>query len=106
MATTIDRPHPTHYSKSIKVSAQYAEEHFNDILNVAQSGEDVEIARPDQATFRLTLVQSVPAMRKGPRILGAGVGKMRVPSWEEWKAMDKELEREMCDAPLISTGEI
>jgi hypothetical protein len=37
----------------------------------------------------------------GKRILGAGRGKMVVPSWEEWKAMDKETEREMLDASFI-----
>jgi hypothetical protein len=31
---------------------------------------------------------------------------MRVPSWDEWKAMDKEMEREMLDAPLMTTGEV
>jgi hypothetical protein len=29
---------------------------------------------------------------------------MVVPSWEEWKAIDKELEREVNDHPLISGG--
>jgi hypothetical protein len=30
---------------------------------------------------------------------------MVVPSWEEWKAMDKELAREVNEAPLVS-GEV
>jgi antitoxin (DNA-binding transcriptional repressor) of toxin-antitoxin stability system len=87
----------------MKVGAQYAEEHFADILDTANRGEDIEIARPDQSSFRLTLVKPAPAKPKGRRILGAGVGEMIVPTWEEWKAMDKEIEREMCDAPLLST---
>ena len=90
----------------MKVSAQYAEEHFTDILDTAKSGDEVEITRPDQSTYRLTLVKSDPVKPKGHRILGAGRGELRVPSWEEWKAMDAEIEREMCDAPLITTGEI
>jgi antitoxin (DNA-binding transcriptional repressor) of toxin-antitoxin stability system len=90
----------------MKVSAQYAEEHLTDILNAADSGAEVEIARPDQPTYRLTLVKSEPTKPKGPRILGAGVGEMRVPPWEEWKAMDKEMEREMLDAPLTTSGEV
>jgi antitoxin (DNA-binding transcriptional repressor) of toxin-antitoxin stability system len=50
----------------MKVSAQYAEEHLTDILNAADGGEDVEIARPDQPTYRLTLVKSEPAKPKAP----------------------------------------
>jgi antitoxin (DNA-binding transcriptional repressor) of toxin-antitoxin stability system len=88
----------------MKVSAQYAEEHFADILHAADNGEEVEIARADQATYRLELVKSVPFKRTSPRILGEGVGEMIVPSWEEWKAIDKELEREVNDQPLISGG--
>jgi antitoxin (DNA-binding transcriptional repressor) of toxin-antitoxin stability system len=90
----------------MKVTAQYAEEHFADILTAADRGEEVEIARPDQPTYRLQLVKPAPAKSTGKRILGAGRGKMIVPSWKEWKAMDKEIEHEMCDAPLISSGEI
>lgn len=90
----------------MKVSAQYAEEHFADILHAADSGEEVEIARPDQPTYRLELVKPASQKLVGKRILGAGRGKMVVPSWEEWKAMDKDTEREMLDAPFITTGEI
>ena len=91
----------------MKVSAQYAEEHFADLLLAADSGEEVEIARADQHTYRLELVKSVIAgTLTGKRILGAGRGKMIVPSWEEWKSMDKATEQEMCDAPLISAGEL
>jgi antitoxin (DNA-binding transcriptional repressor) of toxin-antitoxin stability system len=84
----------------MKVSPPYAEEHFADLLNAASGGEEVEIARPDGPTCRLTLVPAGPRKAKGPRILGAGVGEMLVPSWE-WKATDKELEREVNEAPLV-----
>ncbi len=85
----------------MKVSAQYAEQHFADILHTAMRGEDVEIATPEQASVRLTLVQAAPFKRTSPRILGEGVGEMVVPSWEEWKAIDQELEREVNEHPLI-----
>ena len=90
----------------MKVSAQYAEEHFSDILDAADGGEEVEIVRPDHPSYRLELVKPEPVKPTGKRILGAGRGEMIVPSWEEWKAMDKELEREINDAPLISSGEL
>ena len=71
----------------MKVSAQYAQEHLADFLSAADNGEEVEIARPDQSAFRLTLVRSAPK-QAGRRILGAGRGELRVPSFEEWQAMD------------------
>ena len=90
----------------MKISAQYAEEHFADILKAADRGEEIEIAGPDQPTYRLTLVQQEPLKPAAKRILGAGRGEMIVPTWEEWKAMDEELEREMLDHPVISSGEV
>jgi len=41
----------------------------------------------------LVLVQrhsAVAFKRTTPRVLGEGIGEMVVPSWEEWKAMDKD----------------
>lgn len=91
----------------MKVSAKYAQEHFADILDAAESGEPVEIARPDKPTLKLVLTGPVASARPaGKRILGAGRGELRVPSEEEWRQMDKELERQMNDAPLMSSGEI
>jgi antitoxin (DNA-binding transcriptional repressor) of toxin-antitoxin stability system len=91
----------------MKVSAQYAQEHFADILNAAESGEPVEIARPDKPTLKLVLTTPVaPAKPAGQRVLGAGRGELRVPSEQEWRQMDKELERQMNDAPLMTSGEI
>ncbi len=46
-------PRIANYLKPMKVSAQYAEEHFVGILHAADSGEEVEIARLDQPTYRL-----------------------------------------------------
>jgi len=86
------------------VNVQYAEEHFADLITAVKNGEEVEITSPDQSAYRLTLANPAPFQRKTPRILGAGVGEMVVPSWEEWKAMDEELEREMLDAPLVSSS--
>jgi antitoxin (DNA-binding transcriptional repressor) of toxin-antitoxin stability system len=102
----------------MKVSAQYAEEHFADLANTASRGEEVEIEMYGKPS--LVLVQRptmrphegsklIPFRRATPRILGEGVGgegvgEMVVPSWEEWKALDRELEREVNDHPLIAGG--
>jgi antitoxin (DNA-binding transcriptional repressor) of toxin-antitoxin stability system len=85
----------------MKVSAQYAQEHLTDLLDTAERGGEVEITRPDNSSYRLTLVSPPPPrQQQGKRILGAGRGKMRVPSWEEWQAMDDELARQM-NRPLF-----
>jgi antitoxin (DNA-binding transcriptional repressor) of toxin-antitoxin stability system len=78
----------------MKVSAQYAQEHFADILTAIDTGEEVELTRPGQPSVRLVLVESTSAKEQpapGKRILGAGVGELRVPTFEEWQAMDAEL---------------
>ena len=93
------------YPKSMKVSAQYAQEHLPDLLSAIDTGEEVELTRPDRPSVRLVLVEPPPEQAKpakGKRILGAGVGEMRVPSFEEWQAMDADL----ADRPLMSSGEI
>ncbi|WP_263372871.1 type II toxin-antitoxin system Phd/YefM family antitoxin [Granulicella aggregans] len=88
----------------MKVSAQYAQEHFADILTAIDTGEEVELTRPGQPSVRLVLVESASAKEQpatGKRILGAGVGELRVPTFEEWQAMDADL----GDRPLMSSGE-
>jgi antitoxin (DNA-binding transcriptional repressor) of toxin-antitoxin stability system len=92
----------------MKVSAEYAEEHFADILHTAMRGEDVEIATPDRPSLRLTRVPSsatMPSSRK-VRPLGRLKGLLELPTDAEWAAMDKEIEDQMVEAPLLSSGEV
>ncbi len=80
----------------MKVSFEYAETHFADLLAAIDSGEEVEITRPDMPSLRLVVSSlAEPSKPKAPRILGALRGKIIVPSEEEWHAGDKELERLM-----------
>lgn len=90
------------------VTLKYAAEHFPDLASAACRGEEVEIAVPGEAALKLVVSgrEALSAEREGRRILGAGRGRVRVPAWEEWKAMDAEQERAMGDAPLISSGEV
>jgi len=88
------------------VNVQYAETHFADLVAAADKGEPIEISRPDKPTLRLIVSAQPPAKRIGRRVLGAGRGEMRVPSEDEWAAMDNELKRQMNDAPLMTSGEI
>jgi antitoxin (DNA-binding transcriptional repressor) of toxin-antitoxin stability system len=87
----------------MQVSLQYAEEHFADLASAVDSGQEVVIARPGQSALKL-VANNYPsaAKRTTPRILGAGVGELRVPSHDEWQAMDDEI----TNAPLTTDGEI
>jgi antitoxin (DNA-binding transcriptional repressor) of toxin-antitoxin stability system len=92
----------------MQVTLQYAAEHLADLASAAGRGEDVQIACPGQPSIKLVASthDASPAPSPGRRVFGAGRGKIIVPPWEEWKAVDKEIESEMCDAPVISSGEV
>ncbi len=87
----------------MKVSAQYAATHFDDILSAASNGEEVEIAIPDKPTLKLIVANPpAPVQSTGRRhLFGAGKGLVTVPTDEEWDAMKKELEHDMLDGPFF-----
>jgi antitoxin (DNA-binding transcriptional repressor) of toxin-antitoxin stability system len=98
----IDPTTPLRYPEIMKVSAQYAEVHFADLLTLASSGEEVEIAQPGKPNIKLVVSSSTPFQPKsGRRILGAGRGEMVVPSEAEWQKMDEELANLINDSPLF-----
>lgn len=89
----------------MKVSAQYAQEHFADILDAADNGEEVEIARADKPTLFLAprpveMKQTRP-QRPRAELFGAGEGLITLPTDEEWRAMDKEIEDEMLNGSIF-----
>ena len=82
----------------MKVSAQYAATHFDDIVSAASSGEEVEIAVPNKPSLKLVVAHSpVLADSTGRRIsgggrrhlFGAGEGLVTVPTPEQWDALDE-----------------
>jgi antitoxin (DNA-binding transcriptional repressor) of toxin-antitoxin stability system len=86
----------------MKVSAQYAEAHLPDLLEAAFNGDEVEIAMPDKPTVKLVVVYPPAAPKQtGRRILGAGVGLVKVPTEDEWYAMKKQLEHDMLGTPVF-----
>jgi antitoxin (DNA-binding transcriptional repressor) of toxin-antitoxin stability system len=57
----------------MKVSAQYAETHLDELLDATERGQVVEIARPNKASVQLTLVPQVKEFdRTG--MFGSGKG--------------------------------
>lgn len=98
---TIDPPRIPDYPKSMKVSAQYAEEHFTDILNAADNGEEIEIARPDKPALflapRAISRPSTPSGRPRRELLGAWEGLVTAPTEAEWRTIKKEFADQMPD---------
>jgi len=85
----------------MKVSAQYAEEHFADILNAASSGEEIEIALSDKPALvlaqRSASPKSTPSGRPRRELLGAWEGLVTAPTEAEWKAIKREFADQMPD---------
>ena len=83
----------------MKVSAQYAESHFAEMLDVASSGEEVEIALPGRPALKLVVSNAKPAAEtegaSGRALLYSGEGLVKVPTAEEWMRMDEEIVAEM-----------
>jgi antitoxin (DNA-binding transcriptional repressor) of toxin-antitoxin stability system len=84
----------------MKVSVQYAEEHFADLATAASQGEEVEISCPGDVSFRLTLVK--PAVKMAPRrprkeLWGAWEGLVAAPTQEEWDAIHQQFLEDMPD---------
>jgi len=93
----------------MQVSLKYAQEHLPDLVSAANRGEEVEIAAPDQAPVRLTLVVATEPPRdfpRLPRLPGRLKGIIEAPTDEEWAAMDKELEELMVSGPLTTDGDV
>ncbi len=103
---TIDPPAPREYPKTMQVNLQYAEEHLADLGDAVDAGQEVEISRPNKPSLKLVVSHEPATIQEtGQRILGAGRGELRVPSWEEWKAMDKELADQINNSPLFPSDE-
>lgn len=97
----IDLSRLADYAKPMKVTAQYAEEHFDDVLQAAEKGEEIVIARPGKPNLVL-VPQPDPAPEKAARIprrelLGVWEGLVHVPDEEEWRTIKKAFAAEMPD---------
>jgi antitoxin (DNA-binding transcriptional repressor) of toxin-antitoxin stability system len=94
----------------MKVSAQYAEEHFADILHAASNGEEVEIALPGKPALvlapRPTIRKSTPSGRPRREFLRAWEGLVTAPTEAQWRAIKKELADQMPDFSKPSGDEV
>jgi antitoxin (DNA-binding transcriptional repressor) of toxin-antitoxin stability system len=80
----------------MKVSVQYAAEHFEDLVFAVQNGEDVEIASEGRPALLLVRsIKSEPVFPAGKRILGVGTALAYLPGEEELERIDREWKREL-----------
>jgi antitoxin (DNA-binding transcriptional repressor) of toxin-antitoxin stability system len=92
----------------MKVSAQYAETHFAEVLATARRGESVEIAEAEMPTLKLVISNPSRVASRPVRIPGRLAGNLGLrEGWEtEFASSDQELTRLMVDAPLTTSGDI
>jgi prevent-host-death family protein len=87
----------------MEVNVHHAKTHLSKLIQRAENGEEVIIARNGKPTVKLVPVVEETS-ESAYRIPGRLKGKLNLPeNWEEeWKLMDKELEELMNDEPLMS----
>ncbi len=72
-----------------KVNMHEAKTHLSKLVERVEGGEEIVISRAGKPAAKL-----VPVPEKlGPRKLGGWEGKVQMPSDEEWKKMDEEIEQ-------------
>jgi prevent-host-death family protein len=87
----------------MEVNVHHAKTHLSRLIQQAEEGEEVIIARAGKPAVKLVPV-STNEPEANYRIPGRLKGKLNLPeNWEEeWKLIDKELEELMNEAPLVS----
>ena len=90
----------------MKVSAQYAQEHFADILTAIDTGEEVELTRPGQPSVRLVLVEPASAKEQPTPDRRGLWGSLKGQIWlaDDWDSdeTNEEIARAFNDAPIVS----
>jgi prevent-host-death family protein len=72
------------------VNMHEAKTHLSKLVERVEGGAEVTINRAGKPAARLV---PVPRPRPGKRKLGGWEGKVQMPSDEEWKSMDREIEQ-------------
>jgi antitoxin (DNA-binding transcriptional repressor) of toxin-antitoxin stability system len=67
----------------MRVSARYAEQHFEELLDAMDRGDDVEIDRGEKPSARLTLVPRMAGGEEKVSLLGGMKGEIWLaPDWD------------------------
>ena len=82
------------------MNVHHAKTHLSKLIAAVESGEEVIIARNGKPAVKLVAVAGA-AKRPRRELWGAGEGLITLPTDEEWKAIDKEIEDEMLNGPIF-----
>ncbi|SRR6266516_1535325 len=84
-----------------KVNMHEAKTHLSKLVERVEGGEEIVISRAGKPAAKLV---PVPQSKPGKRKLGGWEGRLQMPSDEEWKKLDEEIER-MFEESEIFPGE-
>ena len=83
------------------VNMHEAKTHLSKLVERVEAGEEIVISRAGKPAAKL-----VPISRKpGKRTLGGWEGRFELPSDEEWKKMDEEIEQLFEESEIFPTGD-
>jgi prevent-host-death family protein len=83
------------------VNMHEAKTHLSKLVARVEGGEQIVITRAGKPAAKLV---PVPQEKRGKRKLGGWEGRFQMPSDEEWKKMDEEIEQ-MFEESEIFPGE-
>ncbi len=83
------------------VSAQYAAEHFDELLSATDRGEEVQIARENKPVLTLVAQQPLQTVRPRSELFGLFRGQMWVSPNFNSPELNKEIEDEFLNGPLF-----
>lgn len=90
----------------MKVSVEYAEQHFAEVLSAADKGEEVEIARADKPSLFITPHMAsrtgTPSGRPRRELWGAWEGLIAAPTQEKWDEIHHQFLNEMPDLSKLT----
>jgi antitoxin (DNA-binding transcriptional repressor) of toxin-antitoxin stability system len=91
----------------MKVSVQYAQEHFADLATAASQGAEVEIELPGKPGLKLVTTTPIsrprtPSGRPRRELGGAWEGLVAAPTQEEWDAIHQEFLDSIKSYPEMS----
>jgi prevent-host-death family protein len=72
------------------VNMHEAKTHLSKLVERVEGGEEIVISRAGKPAAKLV---PIPQAKAGKRKLGGWEGRFEMPSDEEWKEMDKEIEQ-------------
>ena len=93
----------------MRVSAQYAREHFDELVSAADRGEEVEIARESRPALMLAPKPALAsATEKKPlsELFGSLRGKLWISPDFNSPELNKEIEDEFLNGPLFPENHV